>query len=409
MNSELKKEKVSRKKILYLENTAGVGGSAVALYTFLPYLNMEKYQAYLFVPYHKQPFSLPDGIEKKVSPYKLISDSSLLGKIFMGTGGVFGKYGKKIGGFLLFMVNFLTKIFPYSLKICWFAKKRNVDLIHLNNSILSNLSGIIAAKLIGVPCVCHERGFDWDSPTTRWFAKFIDYYIPVSKAIAESLLKFGIDPSKLTEPHEGLKIEEYDFNTDASKQREEFALKQFQPVFGIVGVLLEWKGQHVFLEIVLEVVKVIPSVKAFIVGDSTNKDYKERLKVLVKKLGIENNVVFTGWRQDIPELMQLLDVVVHTSIEPEPCGRVVVEAMAMKKPVVASKAGGPMEIIEDNLSGFLVEPGNVSQYASIIIRLLQNKEEREKIGNAARKRIENKFNILTNKGIVEKVYEKLLH
>jgi glycosyltransferase involved in cell wall biosynthesis len=73
-------------------------------------------------------------------------------------------------------------------------------------------------------------------------------------------------------------------------------------------------------------------------------------------------VIFTGFRPDVPEMLQLLDVVAHASIDPEPFGRVIAEALAMKRPVIATRAGGPTEIIDDSRTGFLVPPGTMKPW-----------------------------------------------
>jgi glycosyltransferase involved in cell wall biosynthesis len=93
---------------------------------------------------------------------------------------------------------------------------------------------------------------------------------------------------------------------------------------------------------------------------------------------LERNIVLTGYRRDVSALMQLMDVVVHASITPEPFGMVLIEAMAMNKPIVATKMGGPLDIVEDGQSGILVLPGDAGEMAGAIITLLTDKELAEK-------------------------------
>src|SRR4030095_17066617 len=105
---------------------------------------------------------------------------------------------------------------------------------------------------------------------------------------------------------------------------------------------------------------------------------------LARDLGMVCRTVFTGFRRDIPELIQLLDVVVHASVEPEPFGRVIAEGMAMGKPVVAAMNGGPLEIIRDGQTGFLVPSGDLEKLAHRIIGLLTDVSQAAAVGRNGR-------------------------
>lgn len=141
---------------------------------------------------------------------------------------------------------------------------------------------------------------------------------------------------------------------------------------GVFGRLAQWKGQHVLIE----AVKDLPDIHAVIIGASLfgEEKYENRLKVQVKKLGLQDRVHFLGFRSEIPELMKAMDIIVHTSIAPEPFGRVVVEGMLAERPVVATKAGGVLEIIDDNKTGLLVKPGSSTDLARAIKRLINDQD-----------------------------------
>jgi glycosyltransferase involved in cell wall biosynthesis len=135
----------------------------------------------------------------------------------------------------------------------------------------------------------------------------------------------------------------------------------------------------------------------FIVGDARD-EYKALEKSLHEKVaayGIEENIVFTGFlsREKTGELLGSFDVFVLTSIQPEPFGLVVIEAMACGKAVVAPAEGGPLDIIEDGVSGMLVEPRNRDSYAEAILYLLENDDVRREMGRKARQRVEERFTI----------------
>jgi glycosyltransferase involved in cell wall biosynthesis len=118
--------------------------------------------------------------------------------------------------------------------------------------------------------------------------------------------------------------------------------------------------------------------------------------------------VFTGFRKDIPEVIQLLDVVVHASVKPEPFGRVIAEGMAMGKPVVASMNGGPLEIIQDGRTGYLVPSDDPEKLAHRIIELLSDRSRAGALGRKARQDAVARFSPRSHARLIEQVYENVL-
>ena len=127
------------------------------------------------------------------------------------------------------------------------------------------------------------------------------------------------------------------------------------PLVGVFSRLSPWKGQHVLLE----ALSTRPSVHAILVGDALfdgDHEYAASLHRLVERHQLQDRVHFLGFREDVPALMRACDVVLHTSTAPEPFGRVIVEGMLAERPVIATRAGGAVEIIEDGVTGRLVPP-----------------------------------------------------
>ena len=154
----------------------------------------------------------------------------------------------------------------------------------------------------------------------------------------------------------------------------------------------------------------VPDAYAFVVGGvpAGDHDYETALHSLAADLGIADRLVFTGYRADLPDILKVLDVVVHASVQPEPFGRVIVEAMAMGRPVVASNAGGPTEIIDDGQTGFLVPPNDDEALATRIVELLQDPTMAERIGEAGRRAAVEKFSAESHVRLVKEVYAKVL-
>lgn len=148
-----------------------------------------------------------------------------------------------------------------------------------------------------------------------------------------------------------------DHSTTDSRQalRKHLGLDS-RPLIGVFGRLAPWKGQDVFLK----ALALMPDVQGVIVGSSMfgEETYAQRLEQDIQQLGLHDRVKMIGFRKDIPELMQLCDIIAHTSVAPEPFGRVIVEGMLAGKPVVATATGGPDEIIENGVTGMLYPPGD---------------------------------------------------
>ncbi|MBE2203392.1 MAG: glycosyltransferase family 4 protein [Chthoniobacterales bacterium] len=155
------------------------------------------------------------------------------------------------------------------------------------------------------------------------------------------------------------------------------------PVAAIFGRLSRWKGQHVLIE----AARQIPGLTVWIVGEAlyTEDDaaYAAELKALAAGLGAR--VQFLGFQGNVPGLMLAADIIVHTSISPEPFGRVIVEGMLAGKPVIAVNAGGPREIIRPDVTGLLIPPGDSSALAAALKNLLANPQAARAMGEAGRR------------------------
>lgn len=156
--------------------------------------------------------------------------------------------------------------------------------------------------------------------------------------------------------------------------------------------------------------KEVSDAKAFIVGDSSDgdRDYYNSMITLVRDFGLDDKIVFTGFREDMPALMNMMEVVVHASIQPEPFGMVLIEGMAMGKPIVATKAGGPLDIVDNGESGFLADIGDYVEMGKKITVLLKNPALSKNMGNKAKEKVMNYFCKEKHARAVEDIYENLI-
>ncbi|MFO7646350.1 MAG: glycosyltransferase family 4 protein [Desulfosarcina sp.] len=331
---------------------------------------------------------------------------------------------KRIASLSIFRIRFLLKTLKLLRFVYWFAfitvpealryyrigRKHRVSLVHLNNTFDSQLAGIIAARLLRVPCVGHLRDFVEVHPITRLYARLVDHHVAISGAIRENLLDLGVPDQRVTVVHDAIDLDEFNADGDCAGLLREFGLTPGQPVFGIFGRVVEWKGIREFVLAARQVIDNIPDACGFVVGGPSDGDdsFFWTMKHLAAGLGLENKVFFTGYRRDVPALMGMMNVIVHSSIRPEPFGMVLIEGMAMKKPVVASRGGGPLDIVIEGETGFLVEMGDSRAMSEAIIYLLNHPALRKKMGLVGRHRVVRDFASPRYADQMERIFQLLL-
>lgn len=179
---------------------------------------------------------------------------------------------------------------------------------------------------------------------------------------------------------------------------------------GNIGRIEPWKGQLYFLEAAKKIVQIMPKARFFIIGSpiahkTESKDYYIQLKKWVADKRLSKKIIFTGQLANVYPLMKQLDIVVHNAVEAEPFGRVVIEAMAMEKAVIAANTGGPSEVIIDKKTGVLIDPTNTERLIKTVVTLCRDSKRRRSLGHAAKKEVEKKF---SSEIVYKKLYEVLL-
>jgi len=398
--------------VLFIENSIGVSGSTISLCTLLSRLDRRRFEPSVVFSRAAQHECLRGSpaapTEARVIVWRNGLKSTRLGRSFYEMARRRARPVRQLLTGLLAALDLVLVVAPYSLRLYRLARGRRIAIVHHNNGVEPR--SVLLAGLLGVPLVVYQRGDEWHSRAGRFLARRVALYVANSEATRRDLLELGVAPDRIRVIYPPVELGRFDPGVDAGGQRREFGVHADEPCFGIFGTLLPWKGHRVFLKAARRVMEQVPNARAFVIGEAPQRDpaYRDELKRLVEELGIAERVVFTGFREDVPELMQMLRVVVHASVEPEPFGRVIAEAMAMGKPVVATAAGGPLEIIEDGWSGYLVPSGQEEAMAERITRLLTDAGHCDRIGRRAREVVEARFSAEAHARLVEAVYAEVL-
>lgn len=194
-------------------------------------------------------------------------------------------------------------------------------------------------------------------------------------------------PTPLVYP--GVALERFDASIMPcpTEARHKLGLPLTGPLIGIVGRLQRWKGMHVLVEAMPKVLQHYPDAHCVIVGGKHDleADYEDYLKQRIASLCLEKQVILSGIQRNVPEWVQAMDIFVHASNK-EPFGIVIIEAMALGKPVIAGNAGGPTEIVTDGVNGLLTPYEDAEALAHAILRYLDNPDFARSAGVAAQKR-----------------------
>jgi len=267
------------------------------------------------------------------------------------------------------------------------ARARHADVIYANTQ-RAMVIGALAGRLARRPVVWHLRDIVSAEHFGRrqlriikWCAKLgLAHVIANSAASARAFADLtGFDEKQIDVVFNGIAAAPFDAlrNVPVATLRARLKLPQDAYLVGSFSRLARWKGQHVLLEAMV----LNPHMHAVLVGAPLFGEdlYEVELRAFVANHGLGDRVHFLGFQHDIAACMCAVDAVAHTSITPEPFGRVIVEGMLAQRPVVAARAGGVLEIVEDGVNGVLCEPGDAHGLADVLAELRSNTALRERL------------------------------
>ena len=387
-----------RRRILFVEgNVDGtIGGSYYSLLFLATGLDQRRYEP--VVAFHSDNALISRfraaGIDTRIFPARRpIVFRSPITRVFAKT------------------ANFLKGFVFEPLRLAGMLRAQRFHLVHLNNSVVTNHVWMLAAMIAGIPCVTHERGINPTFSTrSRWLARRLDSVICISGAVRDNFVRAGLGSIRMCMIPNGLDPAEMKVTRSALEIRREFGLPPDSRLVGIVGNIRRWKGQEVFVRALARIAGKYPGLAALVIGDTdpANRHYRQHIDRLLEEGGLTCRVAITGYRNDVADYVNALEILVHASIKPEPFGRVVLEGMALRKPIIASRDGGVQEIVVDGCTGLLFTPGDDSELASRLIELIDDPVRAATMGQAGYQRLLEEFSMRKNVAATESIYDSLL-
>lgn len=248
-----------------------------------------------------------------------------------------------------------------------------------------------AAKRCGIPVITNVQDFIPEQKLRNFKVFDCDRLVTVSDAIKKSVQDYYNGP--IDTIYNGIDIARFEGQLNGETSfREEFGITDGMKVVGMVGHVLPWKRHKDFLNAMKLVSESYKDVIFIIVGDALypHELTLDTIKDFARDIKLNDRVIFTGERSDVSKILKGMDVFVQSSSK-EAFSRVLTEAMVMRKPVVATKCGGPEEIVEDEVTGHLVSISDTEAMADRVLSLLYDDEKRETMGARGRKRVEDIF------------------
>lgn len=264
------------------------------------------------------------------------------------------------------------------------------DLVHLHGRIGADVMGAIACRLEGVPVV-HSRRVD--NPEPRWVVtlkyRLHDRVVAISEGIGRVLLSEGLPAEKLRVVRSAVELQRFDRPCNRKLMCTELPVPQDALLIGVVAQLIERKGHHFLIEALPALIGEFPHLQVIFFGKGPREPDLQRGAT---EAGLENRVLFAGFREDLPDLLPCLDLLVHPATM-EGLGVSLLQAASAGIPIVASDAGGMPEAVRDGHNGLLVPPGDVRALGDAVATLLRDRDLALRMGMAGKELMRTEFSV----------------
>jgi glycosyltransferase involved in cell wall biosynthesis len=280
--------------------------------------------------------------------------------------------------------------------------ERGARVVHTHSSIDSWIAGI-AGRSLGLPVV-RSRHVTIAVPKRRALVYRLAHRILTSaERVKTILVEAGVDPARIVAVPPGVDTARFHDGISGARVRAELGLAG--PTAGLVANIRGSKGHDVFLDAACAVLTAVPGARFLIVGDGVGFD---DVRARVRALGLDERVRMTGFRRDVPEIMAALDVLVLPSIRSEATSQVILQALAVGTPVIASAIGGSPEVIRDGETGRLVPPNDARALAAAIVDAFRDRDGARAMARAGQAFVRGHLSIDAQMAITTGVYRDLL-
>ncbi|HOO56191.1 MAG TPA: glycosyltransferase family 4 protein [bacterium] len=364
------------RNILYISNYGHVkGGGEKSLLTLIEALDRSRYRPYLVLPEKGE-------LEKLAGELDIPCETIPAPRLKKLSGGIgLLRHGATLAGYI---------------------KKNKIDLVHCNAMGGAAYQAGVASSICGIPSIWHVRVLHKEPVPDRILFNLFTRTIAISKAVSGRFSGLRDFDSKISVIHNAVDLNVFHPEKPDPEMRKRLGAGDENILAAIVGRIVPYKGHRCFIEAAEKLSGNARLVFA-VVGDGESKDEIEKLAGRSQAAG---RMVFTGHIQDIPSVLNAIDILVLCSDE-EHFGRVIIEAMACGKPVIATNAGGVPEIIDHGVSGLLFTPGNPDELAQAVSELANNSDLRKKLSDAGLQKVKSTFSAEIHAERIQAVYDSL--
>ena len=289
-------------------------------------------------------------------------------------------------------------------------KKNDTDIVH-THLVHATIIGSILSKLEKKHRTVVTQHYTQNAHDKFYLknidqlaSKRADRVIAISTAVKNDLLSFGVKEEKVRIIPNGINLNEFDKESEKENYLLSNLKKQRKYIIGSIGNLHKRKDHLTLIKAMIKVVKSFPNAYLVIIGEG---DERFLLEKTLKANELEKNVSLLGFQPNVFSLIKNFDLYVHPS-KYEPFGIAILEAMAARKSVIATKVGGVIDIIENETNGFLISPQNPQMMADYICRAIENPRLMSEMGNKGRKKVEEEFRIENVSRKYQNLYKEII-
>ncbi len=388
-------------KILFLNPSSRIGGAEKSLLDIIKNIDREKYIPILGIP---EPGPLGE-LAKKYNVNLIIIK---LPKVVI----LSGRQGDIRNLLALLIMPLSAPVVIY--RIINAINSSGAEIVH-TNGLKFHLFASLAKCFTKFKLIWHFR----DLPDERlwkflilFFAKFFPDKIIVNSDVVGKFFFRKKRKDKIIRIFNGIDIKNFTPQKTPEDVKKEFGFSN-KFVVGMFSMFTEWKGHSILLIAAEKLVRELNDIRFLIAGDALydtlrNAGLKEKIEKMAKEKGLNGHIRFTGYREDVLELINSVDIVVNPSIKPEPFGRVIAEAMALAKPVILTDGGGLSDIVKDNGTGLVIPRNDGEALTQAIYKLYKEPDLRKEFGRKAQEIAKSLFSMEEYISSIQNIYEELI-